>query len=48
LFRRGVLVAGTTANARAIRIEPALTIADDLLDVVVDRIATTVANVARR
>ncbi|HUS61801.1 MAG TPA: aminotransferase class III-fold pyridoxal phosphate-dependent enzyme [Acidimicrobiales bacterium] len=45
LFRRGVLVAGTTANARAVRIEPALTIADDLLDEVLDRLDDTLAEV---
>jgi putrescine aminotransferase len=48
LFRRGVLVAGTTANARAVRIEPALNIGDDLLDEVLVRLEDTVAEVAVR
>lgn len=47
LFRRGVLVAGTTANARAIRIEPALDISDGLLDEVLVRLDDTLAEVAR-
>jgi putrescine aminotransferase len=46
LFRRGVLVAGTIANAKAVRIEPALTIPDDLVDVVLDRLDDTLAEVA--
>jgi len=45
LFRRGVLVAGTTANARAVRIEPALTIPDHLLDTVLDRLDDTLASI---
>lgn len=48
LFRRGVLVAGTTANARAVRIEPALNIPDPLLDEVMARLEDTVAEVAGR
>lgn len=48
LFRRGVLVAGTTANARAVRIEPALNIPDALLDEVLDRLEDTLGEVARR
>lgn len=47
LFRRNVLVAGTTANARAIRIEPALNIPDDLVDTALDRLRDTIAEVAR-
>jgi putrescine aminotransferase len=43
LFRRGVLVAGTTGNARAVRIEPALNIPDDLIDEALGRLAETVA-----
>ena len=46
LFRRGVLVAGTTANARAVRIEPALNIPDALLDEVLGRLDETLAEVA--
>jgi putrescine aminotransferase len=45
LFRRGVLVAGTTANARAVRIEPALNIPDELLDSVLDRLDDTLHEV---
>jgi putrescine aminotransferase len=48
LFRRGVLVAGTTGNARAVRIEPALNIADDLLDEALGRLAETIDEVAGR
>jgi putrescine aminotransferase len=47
LFRRGVLVAGTTANARAVRIEPALNIPDELIDDVLSRLNDTLAEVAR-
>jgi len=46
LFRRNVLVAGTTANARAIRIEPALTIPDELVDESLNRLADTLREVA--
>ncbi|MDQ1445876.1 MAG: putrescine aminotransferase [Acidimicrobiaceae bacterium] len=46
LFRRGVLVAGTTANAKAVRIEPALTIPDHLVDEVLDRLDDTLSEVA--
>jgi len=46
LFRRGVLVAGTTANAKAVRIEPALTIPDHLVDDVLDRLDDTLAEIA--
>jgi putrescine aminotransferase len=45
LFRRGVLVAGTTANAQAVRIEPALTIPDHLVDDVLDRLDDTLREV---
>jgi putrescine aminotransferase len=48
LFRRGVLVAGTTANAKAVRIEPALTIPDHLVDDVLDRLDDTLAAVGSR
>ena len=46
LFRRGVLVAGTTANARAVRIEPALTIPDHLVDEVLGRLEDAIREVA--
>lgn len=48
LFRRGVLVAGTTANAQAIRIEPALTISESLLDEVLVRLEDVLAEVSAR
>ena len=41
LFRRGVLVAGTQISATTIRIEPALDIADDLIDAVLERLRET-------
>ena len=47
LFRRGVLVAGTTANARAVRIEPALTIEDDLITEVLQILDAALSEVAR-
>ena len=45
LFRRGVLVAGTQIAATTIRIEPALTIGDDLIDEVLARLEATLAAV---
>lgn len=45
LFRRGVLVSGTLNNARAIRLEPPLVITRAQLDVVLDRLADTLAEV---
>jgi putrescine aminotransferase len=47
LFRRGVLVAGTQISATTIRIEPALTIPEGLVDAVLDRLEDTVAEVER-
>jgi putrescine aminotransferase len=47
LFKRGVLVAGTYANARVIRIEPALGISLDLLKEMLDRLEETFEEVAR-
>jgi putrescine aminotransferase len=46
LFRTGVLVAGTQLNATSIRIEPALTIPDGLIDEVLVRIGATLSAVA--
>ena len=46
LFRRGVLVAGTQIAATTVRIEPALTIPDDLIDEVLKRLDETFAAVA--
>jgi len=46
LFKRGVLVAGTYSNARVIRLEPALAIADALLDEVSNRLEDTLRDVS--
>jgi putrescine aminotransferase len=46
LFRRGVLVAGTQISATTIRIEPALDIADDLIDAVLERLGETLDEIA--
>jgi putrescine aminotransferase len=46
LFRRGVLVAGTQIAATTVRIEPALTIPDDLIDEVLTRLDETFAAVS--
>src|SRR5207247_8577019 len=47
LFRRAVLVAGTLLNAKTIRIEPALNIPIELLDVVLSRLDETLAELMR-
>jgi putrescine aminotransferase len=46
LFRRGVLVAGTQISATTIRIEPALDIADGLIDAVLARLGETLDEIA--
>jgi putrescine aminotransferase len=46
LFRRGVLVAGTQVSATTIRIEPALTISDGLIDTVMKRLDETLSEIA--
>jgi putrescine aminotransferase len=46
LFRKGVLVAGTQLNATSVRIEPALTIEDALIDEVLGRIKDALTVVA--
>ena len=46
LFHRGVLVAGTQIAATTVRIEPALTIGDDLIDEVLKRLEETFAEVS--
>jgi putrescine aminotransferase len=46
LFRRGVLVAGTQIAATTVRIEPALTMPDELIDEVMKRLDETLAVVA--
>jgi len=45
LFRRGVLVAGTQIAATVIRIEPALTIEDSLIDEVLARLGATLDSI---
>jgi len=47
LFRRGVLVAGTQISATTVRIEPALTIGDDLIDEVLSRLDASLEAVAQ-
>jgi putrescine aminotransferase len=47
LFKRGVLVAGTYANARVIRIEPALGIEQPVLEEVLGRLSETFEEVSR-
>jgi putrescine aminotransferase len=47
LFKRGVLVAGTYANAQVIRVEPALGISMDLLQEMLARLEETFEEVAR-
>ena len=47
LFKRGVLVAGTLTNAQAIRIEPALTIEQDIIDEGLNRLHDAVDEVAK-
>ena len=47
LFKRGVLVAGTYSRARTIRIEPALGIAPELLQEMLNRLEETFREIAR-
>jgi putrescine aminotransferase len=47
LFQRGVLVSGTLTNASSIRIEPALTIEQEIIDEGLYRLHDTVSEVAR-
>jgi len=47
LFKRGVLVAGTYANAQVIRVEPALGISMDLLQEMLARLEETFEEIAR-
>ena len=46
LFRRGVLVAGTYAKARTIRVEPALAIPQNLLDEMLNRLEDSLREIA--
>lgn len=45
LFKRGVLVAGTQVSATTIRIEPALTIGEDLVEDVLGRLDETLTDI---
>ena len=47
LFKRGVLVAGTLTSAHTIRIEPALTIEQDIMDEGLNRLQDAIDEVAR-
>ncbi len=47
LFKRGVLVAGTLTSAHTIRIEPPLVITYEQIDAVLDRLADTLAEIAK-
>ncbi len=45
-FRRGVLVAGTLLNAKTIRIEPALSVTRDVVDLVLQALSDTLRELA--
>ena len=47
LFKRGDLVAGTLTSAHTVRIEPPLVITYEQIDVVLDRLADTLAEIKR-
>ena len=47
LFKRGVLVAGTLTNAQTVRIEPALIISYEQMDILLDRLEETLKSVKR-
>ena len=47
LFKRGVLVAGTLTSAHTIRIEPALTIEQEIIDEGLNRLHEAIGEVAR-
>jgi putrescine aminotransferase len=47
LFKRGVLVAGTLTNSKVVRIEPALNIADAMIDDVLEKLEDTLREVER-
>ena len=47
LFKRGVVVAGTLTNAHTIRIEPALTIEQEIIDEGLNRLHDAIREVAR-
>jgi putrescine aminotransferase len=46
LFKRGVLVAGTLTSAQTVRIEPPLVITYEQIDMVLDRLADTLQEIA--
>lgn len=45
LFKRGILVAGTLTNSKAVRIEPALNISDQLIDQILESLEETLIEV---
>jgi putrescine aminotransferase len=47
LFKRGVLVAGTLTNSKAVRIEPALNIPDKLIDDILEKLEDTLIEVEK-
>ncbi len=47
LFKRNVLVAGTLTNSRVVRFEPALNIAEPLMDEILDRLEETLKEIDR-
>jgi putrescine aminotransferase len=47
LFKRGVLVAGTLISAQTVRIEPPLVISIQQIDEVLNRLADTLAEIAK-
>src|SRR5215510_11924133 len=47
LFKRGVLVAGTLTNSKVVRFEPALNIADALIDEILDKMEDTLKEIDR-
>ena len=47
LFKRNVLVAGTLTNSRVVRFEPALNIAEPLMDEILDRLEDTLKEIDR-
>ena len=48
LFKRGVLVAGTLLSSKTIRVEPALTIKREEIDVVLERLDETLGEETKR
>jgi putrescine aminotransferase len=45
LFKRGILVAGTLTNSKAVRLEPALNMPDKMLDEILDKLEDTLIEV---